>query len=69
MFFYRETRLNLKNTKGQQAGSNGLADIYLLEVTNEHTRTMCKICLKLTHCSGVLIVDFEQVNPGWEKVT
>ena len=32
-------------------------------VNNENTRTMCKIYL--THCSGVFIVDFEQVNAGW----
>ena len=45
------------------------AGIYLFKVNN--IRTICEICSKLTikkpertHCSGVSIVDFEQVNAG-----
>ena len=45
------------------------AGIYLFKVNNRNTRTMCGIYSKLTikttdfaHCSGVSIVDFEQVN-------
>ena len=53
------------------------AGIYLFEVNNGNTRTMCEICSKLTiktregshwnytNCSGVFIVNFEQVNAGW----
>ena len=39
-------------------------DIYLFKVNNRNTRTMC-FQGDFTHCSGVSIVDFEQVNAGW----
>ena len=48
---------------------------YMLKVNSKNTRTRCEICLKLTiktterpDCcrSGVVIVNFEQVNAGWE---
>ena len=51
----------------------------LSKVNNRNTRAMCEICSKLTltrfcllwldfaHCSGVSIVDFDQVNAGWES--
>ena len=62
-----------------------LAGIYLLKVNKRNTRTMSKICSKLTiktperslYCwfwrdltpsSGASIVDFEQVNTGWDYV-
>ena len=52
------------------------AGICLLKGNNRNTRTRCEICSKLTiktlgrrqWCSGVSvsIVNFEQVNVGWE---
>ena len=60
------------------------AGIYLLKVNNRNTRTRCEICSKLTintperrhwrrtyftPCSSVSIVNFEQVNAGWEGVS
>ena len=52
------------------------AGIYLFKVNNGSTRAISEICSKLTiktpelwtdftHCSGVFIVDFEQVNTSW----
>ena len=44
------------------------------KVNNGNTKTMCEICSKLTikaperpqwRCSGVFIVNFEQLNAGW----
>ena len=56
--------------------SGSPAGIYLLKGNNRNTRTRCEICSKLTiktlgrrqWCSGVSvsIVNFEQVNVGWE---
>ena len=46
------------------------ADIYLQKVSNENTRTISKICpifnliLYSAHCSGISIVNYEQVNVG-----
>ena len=48
--------------------------IYMFKVNNRNTRIRCEICSKLTlktqerccHCSGVFIVNFEQVNAGWD---
>ena len=37
-----------------------------IQASNRNTRTMCEICAKLTHCSGVSIVDLEQVNAAWD---
>ena len=61
-----------------------LANIYLIKVSNGNTRTICKICSKLTiktperhrvlvssdfkFCSCVFIVDFNQINTGCKKV-
>ena len=54
--------------------------IYWFKINNKNTRIMCEICSKLsikiqeqhqwhgtdfTHCSGVSIINFEQVNVGW----
>ena len=39
--------------------------IYLLKVNNKNTRPMYKICSKLTPCSIVSIVNFEQAIAGW----
>ena len=48
--------------------------IYMFKVNNRKTRTRYEICSKLTiktpeqcqwHCSGVSIVNFEQVNARW----
>ena len=48
---------------------------YMFKVNCRRTRTRCEICSKLTiktlerpqwRCSGVFIVNFEQVNAGWE---
>ena len=50
------------------------AGIYLLKVNNRNTRTRCEICSKLTintsftPCSSVSIVNFEQVNDGWDHI-
>ena len=47
------------------------AGIYLPEVKNRNTRTRYEICSKLTiktACSSVFIVNFEQVNAGWDMV-
>ena len=51
----------------------------MLKVNNRNTRTRCEIWSKLTiktperryftPCSSVFIVNFEQVNAGWEDVT
>ena len=41
---------------------------YMFKVNNRNSRTRCEISLKLTTCSSVSIVDFEQVNAGWEGV-
>ena len=45
---------------------------YMLKGNNRNTRTMCEICsnstIKLTPCSSVSIVNFEQVNAYWECV-
>ena len=35
---------------------------YMFKVNNRNTRTRCKICF------SVSIVDFEQVNDGWEEL-
>ena len=44
--------------------------IYMFKVNNRNTRTRCKICSKLNnfeHISHLVsIVNFEQVNAGWE---
>ena len=51
-----------------------LANIYLFKVNNRNTRKRCEICSKLTiktyfpSFSSVSIVDFEQVNVGWESI-
>ena len=57
------------------------ASTCLLKVNNTNTRTKCEICSKLTiktpelhhcssvPCSSVSIVNFEQVNAGWEDIT
>ena len=47
------------------------AGIYLLKVNNRNTRARCEICSKLTiffyfSISSVSIVNFEQVNAGWD---
>ena len=39
---------------------------YLAKVNNRNTRARCYICSKLTPCSRVSIVNFGQVNAGWE---
>ena len=45
----------------------------MFDVNNRNTRTRCETCSKFTikiperrHCSTVSIVNFEQVNAGWE---
>ena len=48
----------------------------MFKVSNRNTRTRCEICSKLTiktpeqryftPCFSVFIVNFEQVNAGWE---
>ena len=55
------------------------AGIYLPKVNNGNTRTMCKICSKLTiklpflcltdftHCFRVSVVDLDQVNAGQRR--
>ena len=50
----------------------------MFKVNNRNTRTRCEIWSKLTiktperryftPCSSVFIVNFEQVNAGWEDV-
>ena len=50
----------------------------MFKVNNRNTRTRCEICSKLTvktperryftTCSSVFIVNFEQINAGWEDV-
>ena len=49
---------------------------YMFKVNNRNTITRCEICSKLTikapewyhaPCSGVFILNFEQVNAGWDK--
>ena len=49
------------------------ADIYLLKVNIENTRTRCETCskltIKLTPCSNDFIVNFEHVIAGWVVVT
>ena len=50
----------------------------MFKVNNRNTRTRCEICSKLTiktperryftPYSSVLIVNFEQINAGWEDV-
>ena len=49
------------------------ASNYMFDVNNRNTRTRCETCSKFTikiperrHCSTVSIVNFEQVNAGWE---
>ena len=54
---------------------------FIFKVNNRNTRTRCEMCSKLTiwkperhHCLSfsvfiVSIVDFEQVNPGWDVIT
>ena len=39
---------------------------YMFKVYNRNTRRSCEICSKLTSCSTVSIVSFEQVNVDWE---
>ena len=41
---------------------------YMLKVNNKNTRARCEMFSKLTikTCSGVSIVNFEQVNAGWD---
>ena len=60
------------------AVSSILAGNYMFKVNNRNTRTRCEICSKLTikkperrsltftPCSSVSIVNFEQVNAGWD---
>ena len=38
----------------------------MLKVNNANTRTRYEICSKFTPCSSVSIVNFEQVNAGWD---
>ena len=38
---------------------------YMFKFNNRNTRTMCEIYSKLTPCSSVSIVNFEQANAGW----
>ena len=50
----------------------------MCKVNNRNTGTRCETWSKLTiktperryftHCSSVFIVDFEQVNAGWEDI-
>ena len=40
---------------------------YLLKVNNKNNETKCEICLKLTPCSCVSIVNFKHVIGGWLK--
>ena len=42
------------------------ASIYLFKVNNRNTRTRSEICSKLTTCSSVSIVNFEQANAHWD---
>ena len=52
-----------------------LAGNYMFKVNNRNTRTRCEICSKLTKLKLTLkifytcgsIVNFEQVNAGWDK--
>ena len=38
----------------------------MFKVNNKSTRTRFEISSKLTPCSSASIVDFEQVNAGWD---
>ena len=50
----------------------------MFKVSNRNTRTRCEICSKLTvktserryftTCTSVFIVNFEQINAGWEDI-
>ena len=43
---------------------------YMFKVNNRITRTSCEICSKLTiktPCYNVSVVNFEQVNGGWDR--
>ena len=50
------------------------AGSYMSKVKNRNTKTRCQICSKLTikipcystPCSSVSIVNFEQLNAGWD---
>ena len=48
----------------------------MFKVNNRNTRTRCEICSKFTiktperrHCSSVFIVNFDQINTGWNLYT
>ena len=41
--------------------------IYLLKANNGNTRTICFSQTDFTHCFGVFIFDFEQVNADWDN--
>ena len=50
---------------------NSSASNYMFKVNNRNTKARCEICSKLTlntpECvSSVYIVNFEQINAGWE---
>ena len=59
--------------------SSNPAGNYMFKVNNRNTRTRCEICSKLiiktperrhcllVPCSSVSIVNFDQVNAGWEN--
>ena len=38
----------------------------MFKVSSRNTRARCRICSKLATCSSFFIVNFEQVNAGWE---
>ena len=39
---------------------------YMLKVSSRNARTRCELWTYLTPCFSVFIVNFEQVNAGWE---
>ena len=70
---FREFFLETFSLKHYKSFLEGLypAGIYLVKVNNGNTRTVCKICPIInfisysSYCSGISIVNFEQVNAGY----
>ena len=60
--FSRKCTRHIALKAEKNIASGPLASIYLFKVNNRNNRAMCGICSKLT----VSIVDFEQVNVGWD---
>ena len=67
LFSYFKSCFLLGNISEEFLFFSNPAGNYMFKVNNRNIRTRCEICSNFTPCSSASIVNFEQINAGWEE--